>query len=70
MPYQKGAPDNATPNANYLKEKNMPKLITGGIAFIGTYLVHALLQKGEKVVLFNVVTKSPLIHDIKDKIKL
>jgi threonine 3-dehydrogenase len=48
----------------------MPKLITGGLGFIGVYLAHALLKKGEDVVLFDVVTKSPLIHDIKDKIKI
>ena len=47
----------------------MAKLITGGMGFIGTYLAHALLQKGEEVVLFDVVRSSPLIHDIKDNVK-
>lgn len=42
----------------------MTKLITGGLGFIGVYLARALLKKGEEVVLFDVVTKSPLIHDI------
>jgi threonine 3-dehydrogenase len=48
----------------------MAKLITGGMGFIGTYLAHALLEKGEKVVLFDVVRSSPLIRDIKDKVKI
>jgi len=48
----------------------MAKLITGGMGFIGTYLAHALLAKGEDVVLFDVITSSPLIKDIKNKIKI
>ena len=48
----------------------MPKLITGGMGFIGTYLARALLEKGEEVVLFDVVRTSPLIHDIEDKLKI
>jgi len=48
----------------------MAKLITGGLGFIGVYLARALLKKGEDVVLFDVMTKSPLIHDIKDKVKI
>jgi len=48
----------------------MAKLITGGLGFIGVYLAHALLQKGEDVVLFDVVSSSPLIKDIKDKVKI
>ncbi len=48
----------------------MPKLITGGLGFIGTYLARALLEKGEEVVLFDVVTRSPLINDIKGKLKI
>ena len=48
----------------------MPKLITGGMGFIGTYLAHALLAKGEEVVLFDVMTNSPLIQDIKSKVKI
>jgi len=48
----------------------MAKLITGGMGFIGTYLARALLQKGEEVVLFDVITNSPLIKDIKDKVKI
>lgn len=48
----------------------MPKLITGGLGFIGVNLARALLKKGEEVVLFDVVTSSPLIKDIKDKLKI
>lgn len=48
----------------------MPKLITGGLGFIGTYLARTLLEKGEEVVLFDIVRSSPLIYDIKDKVKI
>ncbi len=48
----------------------MPKLITGGMGFIGAYLAHALLAKGEEVVLFDVMTNSPLIQDIKSNVKI
>src|SRR4030042_2749347 len=48
----------------------MAKLITGGLGFICCYLAYALLQKGEDVVLFYVVSSSPLIKDIKDKVKI
>jgi len=48
----------------------MPKLITGGMGFIGTYLARALLEQGEEVVLFDVVRTSPLIKDIKDRVKI
>jgi len=48
----------------------MAKLITGGLGFIGVNLARALLAKGEEVVLFDIVRASPLIHDIKDKVKI
>jgi len=48
----------------------MAKLITGGLGFIGTYLARTLLKKGEEVVLFDVVTKSPLIQDIEDRVRI
>lgn len=48
----------------------MPKLITGGLGFIGAYLAHALIKKGEEVVLFDIVSSSPLIKDIREKVKI
>jgi threonine 3-dehydrogenase len=48
----------------------MAKLITGGLGFIGVYLARALLKRGEEVVLFDVATKSPLIRDIEDRVKI
>jgi len=48
----------------------MAKLITGGLGFIGTYLARTLLEKGEEVVLFDVITHSPLIKDLKNKVKM
>jgi threonine 3-dehydrogenase len=48
----------------------MAKLITGGMGFIGVYLAHALVRKGEEVVLFDIVKSSPLIKDIQDKVKI
>lgn len=48
----------------------MPKLITGGLGFIGTNLARALLKRGEEVVLFDVATKSPLIEDLKNNVTI
>lgn len=48
----------------------MPKLITGGLGFIGVNLAHALIKKGEEVVLFDIVSSSPLIRDIKNEVKI
>jgi threonine 3-dehydrogenase len=48
----------------------MPKLITGGMGFIGTYLARTLLKQGEEVVLFDIAPTSPLIGDIKDRVKI
>jgi len=48
----------------------MAKLITGGSGFIGTYLARALLKKGEEVVLFDIIKDSPLLYDIKDRVKI
>src|SRR4030065_588345 len=54
----------------FRRKGNMAKLITGGLGFIGVYLARALLEKGEEVVLFDIVNTSPLIHDIKNKVKI
>ena len=40
------------------------------MGFIGTYLARALLKQGEQVVLFDVLKDSPLIQDIKKKVKI
>lgn len=48
----------------------MPKLITGGLGFIGTYLAKALLKEGEEVILFDIVRTSPLVRDIQDKVRI
>jgi threonine 3-dehydrogenase len=48
----------------------MAKLITGGLGFIGVYLARALLEKGEEVVLFDIVSSSRLIKDIQEKVKI
>jgi threonine 3-dehydrogenase len=48
----------------------MAKLITGGIGFIGVYLAHALVRKGEEVILFDIVKSSPLIKDIQNRVKI
>ena len=42
----------------------MVKLITGGLGFIGSHLARRLASGGEKVVLFDVTTKTTLIDDI------
>jgi threonine 3-dehydrogenase len=40
------------------------------MGFIGVYLAHALVHKGEEVVLFDIVKSSPLIKDIQDKVNI
>ena len=45
-------------------------LVTGGLGYMGTNLVRYLLNKGEEVVVFDIVNDSPLIQDIKDDIKI
>jgi threonine 3-dehydrogenase len=48
----------------------MTKLITGGTGFWGSQLAHALIDRGEDVVLFDVNINSNRINGIKDKVKL
>ncbi len=48
----------------------MSKLITGGLGFIGSHLARKLVNAGEEVVLFDVVYRSRLIDDIKEKVKV
>ena len=48
----------------------MAKLITGGLGFIGSHLGRKLVQRGEEVVLFDIVPRSMLIDDIKGEVKV
>lgn len=48
----------------------MSKLITGGLGFVGSHLARKLVELGEDVVLFDLVSQSKLIEDIKDKVKI
>jgi|AntAceMinimDraft_16_1070373.scaffolds.fasta_scaffold24393_2 nucleoside-diphosphate-sugar epimerase len=45
-------------------------LITGGLGFVGVNLARELINKGEDVVIFDIANQSPMISDIKDKIKI
>lgn len=46
----------------------MAKMITGGLGFIGSHLARKLVGMGEMVILFDVIPKSKLIDDIRDKV--
>ena len=48
----------------------MSKLITGGTGFIGVGLAHKLVERGEKLVLFDVAPRSERVADIKGKVKV
>lgn len=48
----------------------MSILITGGTGFIGAGLAHLLLDRGEDVVLFDVVPRIERVADIQDKVKI
>lgn len=48
----------------------MSKLITGGLGFVGCHLARKLVELNEDVVLFDVVSQSKFIEDIKDKVKI
>ena len=45
-------------------------LITGGLGFIGYHLAKLLLDEGEEVVLFDVVSESKLTKDIRDRVSI
>lgn len=47
--------------------KNRSVLVTGGVGFIGGWLVKALLEKGARVVVFDLNTSSPVINSISEK---
>lgn len=48
----------------------MAKLITGGTGYIGAELAHILVERGEEVVLFDIVISEYRIEDIKNKVKI
>jgi nucleoside-diphosphate-sugar epimerase len=48
----------------------MSKLITGGLGFIGSQLARKLVKMGEEVVIFDINSRSRLIEDIEDKVKI
>lgn len=48
----------------------MAKLITGGLGFVGSHLARELVSRGDQVVLFDVVPRSRLIDDIKDRVSI
>ena len=48
----------------------MSILITGGTGFIGVGLAHKLVERGEKLVLFDVAPRSERVADIKGKVKV
>ena len=48
----------------------MSKLITGGTGYIGAELAHILAERGEEVVLFDIVINRYRIEDIENKVKI
>lgn len=48
----------------------MATLITGGLGFVGSNLARKLVEEDEEVVLFDVISGSKIIDDIKDKLKI
>ena len=48
----------------------MSKLITGGTGYIGAELARILANRGEEVVLFDIVINYHRIEDIKDRVKI
>ena len=48
----------------------MAKLITGGTGYIGAELAHLLVERGEEVVLFDIVLNEYRVEGIKNKVKM
>jgi len=48
----------------------MSKLITGGTGYIGAELAHMLVERGEEVVLFDVIINRYRIGDIENNVKI
>ncbi len=48
----------------------MPKMITGGLGFIGSHLARKLVNLGEEVVLFDIISRTNLIEDIRQKVTI
>ena len=48
----------------------MAKLVTGGTGYIGAELAHILADRGEEVVLFDIVVNRYRIEDIESKVKV
>ena len=48
----------------------MPKLITGGTGYIGAELARLLVERGEEVVLFDVIINRYRIEDIENKVTI
>jgi threonine 3-dehydrogenase len=48
----------------------MVNLITGGLGFLGTHLARKLINRGEEVVLFDILSASKSIEDIRDQVKI
>ncbi len=48
----------------------MAKLITGGTGYVGAELAHILVERGEKVILFDININRYRIEDIEDQVKI
>lgn len=48
----------------------MTTLVTGGTGFIGSYVTHELLKRGEDVISYELIPTTELIGDIADQVKI